>query len=805
MTAKRKKIIILSLVFLLTFLYGLLGKREAGQISRSGSAFSGAAWPIMCFEWGEYRLNPLYGSTNQEAAGSDYQTVYPLTEDKLEMTVCLLDGQERPRSISYELRDEGGGRLVSRGSIASFEGEKNALRFQLRFEDILQADRYYHLHWTVDMVTGTLHYYTRVIRLSDAKPLEALTAYAVKLHSDLLSRETARAYQAYMETDTRTDKNTLAYVNINGSFDQLAWGSSQVTEVSSPWMTLEAIQTNYAYYTFDSLMEAGAPESRRSFRVRESVGLQYSENAIYWLNYERHAQQLWDPMENISSAAGFLLGVQEVEKLQRVSSSNEKYTAFVVAGELYCYDAENQKLVRIFSFRRSGAHELRILQQDYDIKILEVSDQGTVDFVVSGYMNGGPREGACGLSFMRYQPERRRVEEHIFLASRQSPRLLLKELDRLLMKGNDHFLYFAFDGQVLVMDISTGETAVLVSRNEYKSLQVNERGTVFAWGSGSDPARPDALRIVDLEKGKNANLSGGDQDFTRPLGFIQEDLLVGYGSWTDPGLFNGVEPEYPMNRLVILDSEQHQIYQYVFENILITGVEISEEKVVIHRFSRQAESGVYSYMDADVMLRNDGEGNQTLDFSESQSETMMKTLVLSHARLPSSLRISRETADSFVPGAEISLPGAVGEEPLEQYYAYGKGQLLAVCATPGEAIRIAAEAYAHVLDGTGRLIWCWSPRRESQVLPQVTTGFDGEKDPLNVSGAGYRPLLYYLNENLPIYWLAPDMTPQWVIGYEWQNVILFNPETGETYRMPQESFEESIRRDNNNLWIPDNP
>ena len=791
--------LILSLLFVLTCVFGMLSGKEAGQAEKQGGTVSAASLPVLCFSYGDLLIDPVYGYTGESAVGADHQSVYPFTGDSLELEGHLLDGTAKASSLTYELRSEAENRLVARGSVGSFKGNTGNQSFTLGFEDILEEDRYYHLRLTVTVGQREASYAIRIVKLSDPAPLEALLAYGQAMHEDLFERESARKYAAQLETDTQTDKDTLATVTLNGSFDQLCYGSSGMEQISDTWLTIEGIQTNYAYLRFSFLAQAPYAEGTQArFRVNEAMTLQYSESTLYVLNYDRHTEQLWNYEDNIVTGQGFLFGVQE-EGCSRLSSANEKYTAFTVAGELYCYDAEQQLLTRVFSFRAKGEHALRTLQRGYELKILEVSDEGRIEFVVCGYMNGGSREGNCGLSYLSYDAKEDRVQEHIALSSRQSALPLMAELDRLMAKGNDHFLYFAFDGEVLVMDISTGETAVLVSSAEYPGLVIDDTGTVFAWGTGTDLQMPSTLRVVDLNTGRSESFSAAADSFVRPLGYIREDLIVGYGLRSEEPLSDGRNTVYPYDRFVILDSELNQLHVYAFESIFVDHIEISTEKITIHRFARQADGG-YIYLEPDVMLRNDGEPAEVLTFTDYAHAGLKKLTVMSYAHLPASLRITRSSVSSFVSGRLVTLPSAEEKVYGKQYFAYGRGALKGIGAQVGEAICLAGPDYGYVLDENGRMVWCWSPRGEVESLTPSPNPLADESKGGQVSGATFRQLVYYLNEGIPLYWLSPDREPRWLIGYNWNEVVVFNPQDGSSERVPIDELNAMIRRENNYLW-----
>ncbi len=790
---------ILSLLFAVTCLFGIALGEEAGQTESTGGVVQAASLPVMCFSYEDLTINPTYGYIH-EVSGADEQSVFPFTSDELELKVLLLDGSDQAGSVTYELRSEEG-RLVARGASTALEGERGRQQFTVRFEDILQPDTYYHLRFTISIGRQDVWYYTRVIQLSDPEPLTTLVNYAAGMHRDLFQRDTARKYAAQLETDTFTDKNTLANVTINGTFDQLVWGERGAKQVSDTWMTIEGVQDIYTYLSFSFLTEADYAEGETvRFRVRESMTLQYSSQTIYVLQYDRHAEQLWDfESNNISTAVGFLLGVQEAEKLQRLSSKNEKYTAFTVAGELFCYDASEQILTRIFSFRQSGEHELRTLQRDYSLRIMDVGEDGTVDFIINGYMNGGSQEGNCGLSYCSYEPKERTVRENISLSSSQCATVLLEEMSHLLAKGNDHFLYFAFDRKVLVMDISTGETAVLVSPAEYRGLVINEKGRAFAWPVASESDMPSSVRVVDLNRGSSETVHAAQGDFIAPLGYIQEDLIMGYGDKTQILVTNGREDLHAYNRFVILNPELKQLHAYAFEDVFIDHIDISAEKVTIHRFGMTVD-GEYHYLDRDVMLRNDGDPSENLDFSDFPHETLKNLTVLSYARLPSSLRITRQSAESFVPGQSVSLPRAEDEQESRLYFAYGRGALLGSRQEVGEAILLAGPPYGYVLDESGRLVWCWSARGEVKQLTPSPNPLAYEERGAQISGISFRQMVYYLNVGIPVYWVSPEMSPRWLIGYNWDEVLIFLPEDGSSYRLPIAELDSLISRENNYLW-----
>ncbi len=798
MVSGRQKALILALVFIAALVIGMMGSPEGRATDRQGSAISAASLPVMCFAYGDTLINPLCGSFNPATDTVAGDSVYPFTEDDLHLTVHLIDGAVRPQSASYELRDEDGDRLIERGSVTAFSGARSDRSFEIDLRDILDKDTYYRLILTVELPEGPVRYATRVIKLSDPETLPMLAEYAVGMHKAFFTREEGRAYAAKLETDARQDKDTLAYVNIRGSLYQVTWGDAQITPVSEAYLTIEAIQENYAYFHFDYLVRADVGDGLSAdLKVSEAMTLQRDRKAVYLLTYERHAAQLWHLMENAILPSGLLLGVQEEENLSQKKSKNGQITAFSVAGMLYAYDAEAASLTRVFGFGNEGEHELRTLLRDTALKIMSVSDNGDIEFAVYGYLSGGLREGQTGIIYCFYNAEEKEIEERMFLSSDKRAEDLKREVETLFMTGNDHFLYFCFDDQVFVMDFSSGETAMLVAREEIGSLVINETGTAFAWQSGADPAFPKAVRVVDLSAGASQSIEAPEGESICTLGFIREDLIVGLSR---DGI--DVRPDGPGETRVyyaleIYSPKLEKLHRYEFEDTRINGIEIDDEKVTIHRFRLQNER--YRYADNDVMLRGDGSSSPTSPFVNYKHPTLMRTQVLSLAKLPSYLRIAQSSIGMYRVSEELSLPDSgAAAEAAPRYLAYGKGELIGIFDTAGKAVAAAGECYGYVLRSDGTLLWCWSVRKESAEISPSETGLVGRAE--NLSGASFRELYYYLNKGIPVLWSSPEYGSRWIIGYEWQNAILYDPDRGRTYRADQETFAEMIGRENNYLW-----
>ena len=124
--------------------------------------------------------------------------------------MTLLDGAAVPKSVSWEVRDEAGGRLIERGSTSILQGSRSECRFSFSLQDLYEEETYYRLRFTVEMNNGTTaRYYTRIRKVS-AENLETLADYALAFHDAQFDKNAAAAYAAKLEPNDQADRGTLA-------------------------------------------------------------------------------------------------------------------------------------------------------------------------------------------------------------------------------------------------------------------------------------------------------------------------------------------------------------------------------------------------------------------------------------------------------------------------------------------------------------------------------------------------------------------------------------------------------------------
>ncbi len=83
---------------------------------------------------------------------------------------------------------------------------------------------------------------------------------------------------------------------------------------------------------------------------------------------------------------------------------------------MWLFDQADEELVNVFSFRTG--EDQNSMEYKHDVRILQVLDNGDIDFLLYGYMNRGRHEGQVGIGLYHYSDEKMCVGRALFCAIR---------------------------------------------------------------------------------------------------------------------------------------------------------------------------------------------------------------------------------------------------------------------------------------------------------------------------------------------------------------------------------------------------
>jgi len=656
-----------------------------------------------------------------------------------------------------------------------------------------------------------IYYYTRIVWTDDAY-VEPMLQMAETFSDNTFHYENASELTTYLETDPAADNSSLGRVTLKNSFDQITWGNLSLEKTGNVEMELKELQGNMATLCLNYVAasvpkeetdseeaekEQKSPENREYYDITESFTMRWSAQRIYMMDYERTMNQIFDGSSDLYSGKRIMLGISDGSGIQELRSPNGGYQAFAVNKELWLYSRADNQSTRVFSFRQSETDEMANLQ-DYGIKLLSAGDDGTVDFLVNGYMSRGSHEGSVGVSLWRYEKGTNTLTERLYLPANESSEELLMGMDSLSCLSGSGTLYLLMGNTVYSVDTASHQAKALAEGMTEENFAVSPRQERIAWQDGEELHNSSAVHILDLETGKDAQIKAPEGSSIRLLGFVGEDLVYGLAEENSSVKVNGRTVQGPMYALEIVGKDMNLQTRYEKEGVYITDVEIEGSRVHLQRMTRVGDS----YMAA---------GADTLVCNEEVEEDSMEGI----GYLASEERgrvYFVQLSDSVSGSVDIKVPSrAVAEENntvalgqtdrsgRRQYYAYSGGRLRGVFESFTDAVSAAYDGMGIVTDGDGNMFWSRVGRADMMTirnpesfvpdLERYLKGFEeGDQETsdggaiVDAGGLSLNQVLYFISRGYPVAAYTGDGSYAVIYGYDSYNIsCLWYPGTEQAY------------------------
>lgn len=818
-----KKLILKIISVLAAFFLGIVFMsymQSAGNRDLTDSMAS-ATLPLVYLEQGGRQLNLMHGYTQPMNGSLLREAVLPLPEDR-EIELLVQCPNTEAEQLFYEVRSLDTKRLVEDAQIMDYTREDDFIRARFQLKDLLDEGQEYLLVIRLELERGQeAFYYTRLINLPEHH-LEECMDFITMIHEALFDKENTVNITSYLEPDTSADNGTLAYVNIHSRYKQLIWDEMEV-QLSSPVRTylidLEgSIAAVRLEYEVNHLNEKGKTER---YQVQEAYRVRYTEQRMYLLNYERTAERIFDPELEVFTENSIELGILNTEVEYR-KNEEENIIAFVQNGDLWCYDVAQNKLSYVFGFR--DGDDLRCSYEEHEIKIIDVDESGSMNFLVYGYMNRGRHEGRTGISVYTYNALTNSVEERIFIESSKPFGILKSEVGKLAYVNKQEILYLYLQNSIWRIDLKTRSFEEVVTGIAEECCMMSEDGRLAAWQRENSLNESEAVELLNLETNRRRTVQAEEGFYIRALGFMGTDFIYGEARKEDVAKSITGSFVFPMGYVAIQDENGVKIREFSYEQQGKYAVDISIEnnRTILDCVAKDEAQG-YTEALPELITKNTAEVVEKIalntknsgvkkrefyfELTESRKETQMKRLMPRLVLFEGSRSLQLEKT----------------EEDLRYFvYAY-TGRLVGAYGSANEAVITAYEQMGVVVDSSQSCIWRRGGRKTRTELTglenlqqrpeetsmqaaieillsgennyaDTTASLEAGRTPyeilsenldgrvLDLSGCSVNMILYYVSQGYPVLAIEGRDTAELITGYDPQNVILTNPITGEAYR-----------------------
>lgn len=754
------KVLISILVFIFVAVVTIVLTRVTEEERSGKTVMTEAVLPIvyMVSESGT-SFNPLHGYVTNVDESMLHECITPLPEGR-KLTIGIGTYGQKITGISYEIRSLDGEEYLENTTVTDYNiitggtatqgdnvtgqmGER--IEAVLNIKNLLKDDTEYMMKINVSTDKQTASYYTRII-LGDGLSLDEKLNYVLHFSEVTYDDEAIKEIIPKLETNSSGDNTNLGHVNIHSKLSQVGWGSLSPEYYGDVWPTVVEIQGNTADIRLDYQVSTQAARGIDIYDVTEFFRIRRADaETTYVLGYDRYVDQVFDGLDDLNDSGRIYLGITSgLYDEQLMSDTTGRVTCFVRRGELWSYNAKSNQFVQIFTFADDDSQydSVRESYGQHGIKVLSVNSDGSVSFVVYGYMNRGSHEGRMGISVCQYDAEKNSVDEILYVPRNDIYEVIEKDVETLAYLNGDGRFFMYQGGSIYSIYYDTKEYMVVSSQVIEDSCFFSEKYSMFVYQEGTDAYKCDAVDIIYLDTGETDMIEAEASEYIKTLGLIDGNIIYGRIDKSDVMLNEEGESIYPMYRLEIADGSLNVIKDYEKNNLRVMGIETDSNKIVIKRCLLQ-EDGSLEETGDDQLMSTTVTSDDTLTTKQVATQVRQKELyIMLTVAVPSAdaAKVVYPKSVSFNGEAEMYMSEVV--QSNEYYRVYGMGELMLTTKNLGEAIVRADELAGVVVSTDGAIVWNRYKKNTATVALNENYRLSAG---VSISGAGLDEALYYID------------------------------------------------------------
>lgn len=807
-----KKKLIRAGILLVIFICGVAGFSSLMnyQSTDNKTDMETASSPSMAMMIEDTEVNRMYAYADDMDVRFVRDGLTPVGTDR-SLKVSITPNGREIDSLVYEVCTSDGEQVIENNKIRSFtEEEDGRLTVEFTLSQPILMNQEYALTFTLSTEDGTWNYYTRILQragLSTAQYVEFVNSFYTKT----FAQDDTGDLTTYLEPDTSVVSNSFRSLDIHSDVDMITWGDLN-PQISRPGIpTIEDISENSGSISLTYYISAENENGEvEKYQVDEFYRMSYNQTRVYLLDFQRHVKQVLTTEQNLVSNGKINLGITDTD-VQYMSDSTGTILAFVQQGDLWSYNIETNKMTRVFSFRDTGSNDERNDINRHDIKIVRVSENGDIDFILYGYMNRGQHEGQVGTSVYHYSAEQNAMEEEFFLRSLQSREFLQKDAEKLSYVSEDGNLYLLLEGNLYRFQMEEKTYEVLQEQIEDDCFFVSENSRYAAWMDGMDPYNTTSITFIDFNTGEQKTIQADQGTRIRLFGFINNDLIYGVANESDIVTNASGGTDFAMTEVRIQNFDGELVKSYHQDGYYVLDVTIQENLLELSRATKVGDS--FAGTNGDQIMNN-VRSKQDEVFSVITSTTVRQGNVTSIQFAADSSGQPPLVVDTkIIENPDRTLNMELSSESEDKYYVYGGGELLGIYDSASQAVAKAEEESGIVLNTAQQYIWEAGNTGDrasisAQDLPEAVAqasldatalneALKGQGKVIDMTGCTLEQILYEVSAQRPVIAKGENGQAVVIIGYDDYNTILYNPSTQETYYFGMQDSTDTFQANGN--------
>ena len=697
----------------------------------------------------------------------------PLTPlpDSNELKIAVDTYGSMIKDISYKIRDTRDNSLIESTSLNSFESSQSRVHAVLPVKDLLSENVEYMLEICINTEKqNNIRYYTRIVTGRDDYFKNSID-FVLDFNNDTYNLETSSNISKYMETKYGSDNSNFGSVDIYCNTDSVLWGDIDPFIESNVIPTVESIEQEIMIVSLDySIGAENVDGTNDTYAVHEYYRVRQGTMGMFLLAFKREANQIFDGRDDLFPSGKINLGIQNQLTVQAKDSDNHNFTCFETYGSLWSYSKSANEFIRVFSFDSGDSDNVRERYQRHKIKIMDISDDGSIKFIVYGYMNRGAHEGRLGVSLYQYNYGGNSVEELLFLPLDMPYEIIEENVGDISYVNSSNIFYIMINDSLYAVELNSKEIMTEIEGLTSGTYKVSDNGRIIAYSLNGQLNNTDSIRILNLEKGVEKILKAPDNQVMKVLGFIENDCIYGYANIDDIAYEDNGLITYLIHTLCIMDDNYEVIKEYHEDGIYLSGVEVDGYRVNLSRVVKDGEGGYTSASIDQLINRSENSVDERVSVDSVYTPSRRTEVVLV---LPKGVGDVNSTtargADNiqFVADRELVIEKTGKAKKL--YYVYGAGRLAGSYDNINSAVIAANSNYGYVKDYNNKLVWTKYKTTTGQIKGITTSSADfggsyqggeavvksyiGDVDNLKkitLKGVSYETVLPYISRGKPV-------------------------------------------------------
>lgn len=769
----------------------------------------------------EQKINEMHGYTRKMDVSTIRDSITPIGEDRA-LTFAVEKFDQDISAVSFEVRSSDGERLIENTQVFNYEEDHKTIKATVNIKDLIEENTEYNFVLILQCADGNdVYYYTRIIQNEEAKTAEKI-AYVLDFHNKTFNKDAAKELSVYLEPNSEGDDTTFQRVTIHSSLNQVAWGDMRVREVGEPSITICEIGNQTASICLDYIVNVVDGKVSNHYKIKEFYRIRYTTERFYLLAYDRTMNEIFTMGKESFANNKIVLGVQNNDS-QMMESDGGNILAFANEGRVYSYNVTENKLARLFAFFVEDDYDKRTIYGQSNVKILNVEENGNVSFMIYGYMNRGTHEGEVGVEICYYNSVLNMIEEQIFLSYDKSPQILNADIEKLAYVNMSGDFYVFMDGDIYRVDISNQTYKRIVAGLNEETFYVSNTNKMVVWQEENDPNVSRSLVLMNLNSEETTKIESKNSEYIKPIGFMNEDLIYGIANESDLIRNRLGDTIFPMKRVVIQSESGEVLKDYQMENIYVTGGKIEANQITLTRIKKGEEDENFTEIEDDQITNNvmtETGSNHIVTAVTNLHETIFQ-IELKKEVDTKTLKFLTPKEVLYEGGRNVELKQ---EEKSERFFVYAQGNIQKIYVNPAAAVKFAYDNMGTVVDNWGNEIYrrgelstrnqIMAIKEESvteeknslavcldtilkyqgisrnteymlernESVHQILEDNIRNADILNLTGCSVDTILYYVNKDIPVLAYLNDGKAVLIIGFNEQNTVLMDPETGTIYK-----------------------